>query len=104
MLLHSGDDVLKEYLCGQGVAMVDNRLHIWPIPTVNLQTATASSQSTVPHAWTPTHRHTHTQTHTHTPTHTQTSLQAHTETRADTHTLSCGRAMISTYNVRCEKL
>lgn len=49
VLLHSGDDVLKEYLGGQGVAMVDYRLHIWPIPAVNLQTATAFPQSAEPH-------------------------------------------------------
>lgn len=41
MLLHSGDDILKKYLGGQGVAMIDYRLHVWPIPAVNLQTATA---------------------------------------------------------------
>lgn len=52
MLLHSGDDILKEYLGGQGVAMVDYRLHIWPIPAVNLQTATAFPQSTVAHKYT----------------------------------------------------
>lgn len=64
MLLHSVDDVFKEYFGGQGVAMVDYRLHIWPIPAVNLQTATAFPQSTVPH--------THTQMQTYTETHTYT--------------------------------
>lgn len=49
MLLHSGDDVLEEYLGGQGIAMVDYRLHVWPIPAINLQTATAFPQSAVAH-------------------------------------------------------
>lgn len=59
VLLHGGDNVLKEYLGGQGVAMVDYRLHIWPIPAVNLQTATAFPQSAVPHI----HTHIHMETH-----------------------------------------
>lgn len=46
MLLHGGDDILEEYLAGQGVAVVDDRLHIWPIPAVNFKTAAAFPQST----------------------------------------------------------
>lgn len=53
--------------------MVDYRLHIGPIPAVNLQAAAAFPQSTVPH--------------------TNTHMEAHV------NTLSCGKAMISTYNV-----
>lgn len=59
VLLHSRDNILEEYLGGQGVAMVDYRLHIWPIPAVNLQTATAFPQSTVPHTCKHTHKHMH---------------------------------------------
>lgn len=62
MLSHGGDDILKKYLGGEGVAMVNYRLHIWTIPTVNFQTAAAFSQSAVPH--THKHKHTHTQKHT----------------------------------------
>lgn len=64
MLLHSGDDIFKEYLGGQGVAMVDYRLHIWPIPAVNLQTTTAFPQSAVPHKDTSICIHKETRTHT----------------------------------------
>lgn len=48
MLPHSGDDILKKYLAGEGVAMVNYGLRVWPIPAVNLQAATAFPQSTVP--------------------------------------------------------
>lgn len=47
MLVYGADDILKEYLGGEGVAMVDYRLHVSSIPAVNLQTAAAFSQSPV---------------------------------------------------------
>lgn len=56
MLLHSGDDILKEYFGGQGVAMVDYRLHICTIPAVDLQTTTAFPQSAVQHTYMQTQR------------------------------------------------
>lgn len=58
MLVHSGDDILKEYLGGEGVAMVNYRLHIWPIPAVNLQTAAAFPQSAAAHTCTQSHMYT----------------------------------------------
>lgn len=42
---HRGDDVFKEYLGGEGVAMVNYRLHIRTVPSVDFQTATAFPQS-----------------------------------------------------------
>lgn len=60
VLSHSGDDVLKKYLGGEGVAMVNYRLHVGTVPAVDLQTAAAFPQSAGSHTHAHKQRHVHT--------------------------------------------